>query len=210
MRVTRRFLRFGTAALTALVANAPAISAQTPPGPGWEGRTCPRTLTNRVVRANAGANFDEFFWTIGTLQLQRYVGATNHAQYAVFPSNTAQRSSPNGNKTADWTGGQVDFYCWEKHTLLNNVPTTDYLYKQGAFVAGSFTVNGEYMCDENGNIVLYGGTPCEDGGDPGDPPLGGGEGGSPTNCYQEWIYLDVDYGNGWVNIWQGYATVCDG
>src|SRR3569833_2086203 len=131
MRVTRRFLRFGTAALPALVANAPAISAQTPPGPGWEGRTCPRTLTNRVVRANAGANFDEFFWTIGTLQLQRYVGATNHAQYAVFPSNTAQRSSPNGNKTADWTGGQVDFYCWEKHTLLNNVPTTDYLYKQG-------------------------------------------------------------------------------
>lgn len=39
---------------------------------------------------------------------------------------------------------------------------------------------------------------------------GGGGGGGPDPCYQEYIYLEVDYGDGtgWHVVWEGYATVC--
>jgi hypothetical protein len=38
---------------------------------------------------------------------------------------------------------------------------------------------------------------------------GGSEGGAP-NCHQEYVYLEINYGDGtgWHVIWQGYATVC--
>lgn len=39
---------------------------------------------------------------------------------------------------------------------------------------------------------------------------GGGDGGGSGQCRQEWVIVEVNYGDGsgWHVIWEGYATVC--
>jgi len=69
----------------------------------------------------------------------------------------------------------------------------------------------DYIAQE---CALIGGTRNASGGCTPPPASGGGTiadsgGGTTTSCHQEYIYVDVDYGDGdWVTVWEGWATVC--
>jgi hypothetical protein len=51
---------------------------------------------------------------------------------------------------------------------------------------------------------------CVDDGDDGSGGGGDDGGGTPpTSCHSEYIYIDVDYGDGnWITVWEGWAQVC--
>lgn len=53
----------------------------------------------------------------------------------------------------------------------------------------------------------YDGSSGDCGGSSGGGDGGGGGGGG--NCHVEYIYIEVNYGNGWETWWEGYATVCE-
>jgi len=68
----------------------------------------------------------------------------------------------------------------------------------------------DYIAQE---CALTGGTRNAAGGCT--PPADGGGtiadsgGGTKTSCHEDYIYIDVDDGDGnWIEIWEGWATVC--
>jgi hypothetical protein len=63
-------------------------------------------------------------------------------------------------------------------------------------------------CDGS-KMIVY--DPYEE--EPCDPYYGGGGGGdgggSTSNCYTEWVVVEVYDGTTWKVVWEGYATVCE-
>ena len=182
------------------------------PGLGYVPSVCPAQLPLTNLSADL-SNGERYYWIVN-LRLQYYVGGVqSRGKYYVWPQNDwiPSVTVDRWGKTAEWWGGASDMTCWQRRIRLpsGNI-ITEYLNVGAGNLEGDFRVpqEEEEMCDEEGNIVDYDGTPCPSGST---PLTGEGSGGSQTsgNCTQEYVYVDYWYEDrGWVQVWEGWATVC--
>lgn len=183
---------------------------QVPTPPGFTPRPCPTGIPIAEVHAEVDTygTFSFVFYAVKKFPNQGM--GSPFARYFA-PPDTKSLNPDNQGRYAYWMFGEVNFHCFERRVVLPNRTITDYLY-----IADSQTLGGYFeiradeglMCDEYGNIVEQGGEPCEPSGPSGGD--GGGEGRNTTNCFWDYIYVEVDDGSGWEVVWQGYAEVCEG
>jgi hypothetical protein len=189
----------------ALLVAAPLSAQGTPPGPGWQASTCQSSYPSESLRFLLSDN-NYYYWTV-RLDLINYAGGVqSHANYGVFPYSSYIKSAPNGSKTAEWINGEVDMFCWERHTVINGVNTTDFIRNQGPYVGGNFQfVSDDADCEE-GNIVDENGVACPDES----TSTGGGstDNYEGEQCSSTLITVEENDGAGWYEIWSGYASVC--
>jgi len=188
----------------------PATVLGQPPStpPGFRPRACPTgiPLASVIADVDTYGTFSFGFYAVKKFPNQG-MGAT-FARYVAPPEVKSVFPNSQG-RYAYWMFGEVDYYCFERRVVLPNRTITEYLYiADSQQLGGYFEVRAEEgaMCDEYGNVVEQGGEPCEDG--PASGGDGDGNGRDTSNCYSDYIYVEVDNGSGWEVVWQGYALVC--
>lgn len=185
----------GLTALGCLSLDASVAQAQ------WITIPCPSSMTRELNETAYG-----YTWEFPAL-LSRTSASSYSTDYSVTPYPLKSSNfNPTGMR-AYWFLSAVKYHCLQR--TIGPIVST--LYNPIGFVGSTITLMADdQLCDEEGNYVDYGGTPC----DPSDgtPTFGGTGGSDSTNdsCSTEYIYIDYDPGDGsgWRTIWEGYVFVC--
>jgi hypothetical protein len=102
---------------------------------------------------------------------------------------------------------------WLEHCQATD-PDPDSCWDEYDNVWNAYYRSASGDCDQIGReCALMGGTRNASGGCDFPPPSGGGDcpgGDPPSSCHQEYIYVDVNYGDGnWITVWEGWVQVCE-
>jgi hypothetical protein len=205
-----------------------ALGAQKMPPPptglGYYTYQCP-ALWNGPVRVRSDEGnlyyFDGVsFWAVGTTTPAAGIPAI----FWIEPNGVQSNSTGPDGRYRKLYNGVAQYVCWERMTISSTGIVKPQHYDQlidveGELVAvaeeGSSCDNAQWVddpYDEPGDEWEESWSEPTCGSSVGES-LGGNESVSSMDglhCHTEYIYLDVDYGDGvWVTVWEGYANVCE-
>ena len=214
------------AALTNAIGSALGAQKMPPPAPGLGYYTyqCPPVWNGPVRVWSREGNLYYFDGVTFRAVGDATPAAGIPAIFWIEPNGVRSNSTGPDGRYRELYDGIAQYVCWQRITISSTGIVRPQFYDQLIDVEGDLVpvADESSSCDNESWVDDPYDEPGDEWGESSFEPtcgsssdegLGGDESVSSVDglhCHTEYIYIDVDYGDGvWITVWEGYANVCE-